>query len=103
MGNAASQDSDRPSPAGAVGTGDLVVRFERLRYLEERGLPASWSASPGWRFPDLMSRTSIPNDLGLGPTTERNSDDDSESQTDLNQSAGGLLVLTANCAANARV
>jgi GntR family transcriptional regulator len=47
----------------ALGTGDQVVRFERLRYLEGRAFAYELVCVPERRFPDLMSRASIADDL----------------------------------------
>jgi GntR family transcriptional regulator len=43
--------------------GDQVVRFERLRSLEDRAFAYELVCLPERRFPDLASRSSIPDDL----------------------------------------
>jgi GntR family transcriptional regulator len=47
----------------ALEAGDQVVRFERLRYLGERAFAHEFICLPERRFPDLVSRPSIPDDL----------------------------------------
>jgi len=43
--------------------GDHVIRFERLRCLEERAFAYELVCLPERRFPDLMSRSPVPDDL----------------------------------------
>jgi GntR family transcriptional regulator len=46
-----------------LGAGDRVVRFARLRSFEGRGFAYEFVCLPERRFPDLMSRSQIPDDL----------------------------------------
>jgi GntR family transcriptional regulator len=47
----------------ALEADERVVRFERLRYLGERAFAHEFICLPERRFPDLVSRPSIPDDL----------------------------------------
>jgi GntR family transcriptional regulator len=47
----------------ALEAGDQVVRFERLRHLGKRAFAHEFVSLPQRRFPDLVSRPSIPDDL----------------------------------------